>query len=273
MAIRRLATRLCAIFERQGVPGHIALLNGVNQQNGLQRPLSHAAILLHDSGYKQSIETEPMPPSAEIERILRLSPVMPVVVIEEAELAPDLARAFLRGGIRVAEITLRTAAALTAIEAIAREVPEIAVGAGTVLSAEDLHAAASAGAAFAISPGATPSLLAAAASAPIPYLPAVATASDLMQGLAHGYHCFKFFPAGPAGGTAMLKAFSGPFPQARFCPTGGITQESVKAYLDLPNVLCAGGSWLSPADALAARDWKRIEALASRAAASRTQER
>ncbi|HWF97877.1 MAG TPA: bifunctional 4-hydroxy-2-oxoglutarate aldolase/2-dehydro-3-deoxy-phosphogluconate aldolase [Steroidobacteraceae bacterium] len=209
-------------------------------------------------------------PSAEIERILRLSPVMPVVVIEEAELAPDLARALVRGGIRTVEITLRTPAALAAIEAIARHVPEIAVGAGTVLAAEDLRAAARAGATFAISPGATPALLSTAASVPIPYLPAVATASELMAGLAAGYQCFKFFPAGPAGGIAMLKAFAGPFPQARFCPTGGITQESVGSYLDLPNVLCAGGSWLSPADALAARDWKRIETLASRAAASRT---
>jgi 2-dehydro-3-deoxyphosphogluconate aldolase/(4S)-4-hydroxy-2-oxoglutarate aldolase len=152
-------------------------------------------------------------------------------------------------------------------------VPEIAVGAGTVLSADDLGAAASAGATFAISPGTTSALLSAAAAAPIPYLPAVATASDVMQGLAWGHHCFKFFPAGAAGGTAMLKSFAGPFPQARFCPTGGISQESVRSYLELPNVLCAGGSWLSPADALAARDWKRIEALASRAAASRTQER
>lgn len=211
-----------------------------------------------------------MSSSAEIERILRLSPVMPVVVIEEAELAPELARAYVRGGIRVVEVTLRTPAALAAIEAIARHVPEIAVGAGTVLSPEDLRAAASAGATFAISPGMTSALLSAAPSAPIPYLPAVATASELMQGLACGYGCFKFFPAGPAGGVAMLKAFAGPFPQARFCPTGGITQETVKSYLDLPNVLCAGGSWLSPAEALAARDWKRIEALAARAAASRT---
>lgn len=211
-----------------------------------------------------------MSPSVEIERILKLSPVMPVVVIDDASLAPELARAFVRGGIRVVEVTLRTPAALAAIEAIARHVPEIALGAGTVLSIEDLQAAASAGATFAISPGATPALLSSAASAPIPYLPAVATASELMQGLAAGHHCFKFFPAGPAGGPAMLKALAGPFPQARFCPTGGITQDSVKSYLDLPNVLCAGGSWLSPADALATRDWKRIEALASRAAASRT---
>lgn len=195
---------------------------------------------------------------------------MPVVVIEEAEVAPELARAFIRGGLRVIEVTLRTPAALRAIEAIARNVPEIAVGAGTVLSVDDLHAAVSAGATFAISPGSSAALLAAGASGSIPYLPAVATASELMQGIASGYHCFKFFPAGPAGGTAMLKAFAGPFPQARFCPTGGITQDSVRSYLDLPNVLCAGGSWLSPAEALAARDWNRIAALASKAAASRT---
>lgn len=211
-----------------------------------------------------------MQPRADIERILKLSPVMPVVVIEDAQSAPELARAFVRGGIRVVEITLRTSAALHAIEAIAREVPDIFVGAGTVLSAEDLRAAANAGATFAISPGATSVLLEAGTHAPIPYLPAIATASELMAGLAHGYHCFKFFPAGPAGGVAMLKSFAGPFPQARFCPTGGITQETVKSYLDLPNVLCAGGSWLSPADALAAGDWRRIEMLAAKAAASRT---
>lgn len=211
-----------------------------------------------------------MQPRADIERILRLSPVMPVVTIEETDIAPELARAFVRGGVRVIEVTLRTSAALRAIEVIAREVPEISVGAGTVLSTDDLRAAASAGAAFAISPGATSILLEAGTHSPIPYLPAVATASELMAGLGHGYHCFKFFPAGAAGGTSMLRSLAGPFPQARFCPTGGITQETVGSYLALPNVLCAGGSWLSPADALAARDWKRIEALAAKAAASRT---
>ncbi len=211
-----------------------------------------------------------MKPAA-IEDFLRLSPVMPVVVIEDAALAPDLARAFVRGGIRVIEVTLRTPAALKAIEAIARSEPEICVGAGTVLSVSDLHSAADAGAAFAISPGATRSLLEAGLTAsPIPYLPAVATASELMEGLAAGYRCFKFFPAGAAGGIPMLKSLAGPFPEARFCPTGGITQETVRAYLDLPNVLCAGGSWLSPADALAARDWGRIERLAAKAAASRS---
>ena len=205
-----------------------------------------------------------------IEDFLRLSPVMPVVTIEDAAIAPDLARAFVRGGIRVIEVTLRTPAALRAIEAISRAEPDICVGAGTVLSISDLHCAASAGAAFAISPGSTPTLLAGGLHASIPYLPAVATASELMSGLAAGYRCFKFFPAGAAGAIPMLKSFAGPFPDARFCPTGGITQETVGSYLELPNVLCAGGSWLSPGDALAARDWTRIEALAAKAAASRS---
>jgi 2-dehydro-3-deoxyphosphogluconate aldolase / (4S)-4-hydroxy-2-oxoglutarate aldolase len=206
---------------------------------------------------------------ARIENFLRLSPVMPVVTIEDAAIAPDLARALFRGGIRVIEVTLRTPAALGAIEAIARAEPDICVGAGTVLSVSDLDAAASAGATFAISPGATPALLEAGTRAKIPYLPAIATASELMSGLEAGYRCFKFFPAGAAGGIPMLKSLAGPFPDAKFCPTGGITQETVGSYLELPNVLCAGGSWLSPADALAVRDWARIEALAAKAAASR----
>ncbi len=204
-----------------------------------------------------------------IEGVLRLSPVMPVVTIVDAKSAPDLARAFVRGGIRVIEVTLRTPAALEAIEMIARLVPEISVGAGTVVSIADLHAAANAGASFAISPGATPTLLAGGATGPVPYLPAIATASELMVGLAAGYRFFKFFPAGAAGGIPMLKSLAGPFPDARFCPTGGISQETARSYLDLPNVLCVGGSWLTPSDALLARDWGRIESLASQAAASR----
>jgi 2-dehydro-3-deoxyphosphogluconate aldolase/(4S)-4-hydroxy-2-oxoglutarate aldolase len=195
---------------------------------------------------------------------------MPVVTVNDTATAADLARALVRGGIRVIEVTLRTPVALRAIEVIARAVPEITVGAGTVLSVADLQAAATAGAAFAISPGATPALLAAGTTGPIPYLPAVATASELMAGLAAGYRCFKFFPAGAAGGVAMLSSFGGPFPDARFCPTGGISQATVKSYLDLPNVLCAGGSWLTPADAVNRKDWSMIESLASKAAASRT---
>ncbi|HEY6923862.1 MAG TPA: bifunctional 4-hydroxy-2-oxoglutarate aldolase/2-dehydro-3-deoxy-phosphogluconate aldolase [Steroidobacteraceae bacterium] len=208
--------------------------------------------------------------SAAIDKFLRLSPVMPVVTVSDPTTAADLARALVRGGIRVIEVTLRTPVALRAIEVIAREVPEITVGAGTIVSVADLQSSAEAGAAFAISPGTTPALLAAGTNGPIPYLPAIATASELMAGLAAGYRCFKFFPAGAAGGIAMLNAFAGPFPEARFCPTGGISQATVKSYLDLPNVLCAGGSWLTPADAVGRRDWSVIESLASKAAGSRT---
>ncbi len=206
---------------------------------------------------------------ASIAEILRLSPVMPVVTIEEAATAPDLARALVRGGIKVVEVTLRTAPALAAIEAIAREVPEICVGAGTVMSPEDLDLAAQAGATFAISPGATRELLAAGAGFRIPYLPAVATASELMAGLAAGFRHFKLFPANVAGSIQALKAFHGPFAEARFCPTGGIALQTAGAYLELPNVLCVGGSWLAPLDVLRARDWARIESLAREAAGLR----
>jgi 2-dehydro-3-deoxyphosphogluconate aldolase / (4S)-4-hydroxy-2-oxoglutarate aldolase len=208
--------------------------------------------------------------SAAIDKFLRLSPVMPVVTVSDPTTAADVARALVRGGIRVIEVTLRTPVALRAIELIAREVPEITVGAGTVLSVGDLQSSAEAGAAFAISPGATPALLDAGTHGPIPYLPTIATASELMAALAAGYRCFKFFPAGAAGGIAMLNSFAGPFPEARFCPTGGISQATVKSYLDLPNVLCAGGSWLTPGDAVRRKDWSMIESLASKAAASRT---
>lgn len=205
-----------------------------------------------------------------IEKFLRLSPVMPVVTFTDASVAVDVARALVRGGIRVIEVTLRTPVALEAMARIARSVPEITVGAGTVLSGADLKASAEAGAAFAISPGATDALLNAGTSGPIPYLPAIATASELMAGLAAGFRCFKFFPAGAAGGIPMLNALGGPFPDARFCPTGGISQATVKSYLDLPNVLCAGGSWLTPAEAMKKQDWAQIESLAAKAAASRT---
>src|SRR6185437_1397779 len=194
---------------------------------------------------------------------------MPVVTIEDASGAADLARALVRGGIRVIEVTLRTPAALKAIENIASSVPEISVGAGTVVSIADLHAAASAGATFAISPGATPTLLAGAGAGPLPYIPAVATASELMVGVAAGYRFFKFFPASAAGGIPMIKALGAPFPEVRFCPTGGITQQTARSFLELPNVLCVGGSWLAPPEALQSRDWSRIEAIAAQAAATR----
>ena len=206
---------------------------------------------------------------AHIADILQLSPIMPVVTIEDPTGAPDLARALLRGGIRVIEVTLRTSQALRAIEAIANEVPDICVGAGTVMLPEDLNSAANSGAAFAISPGATRELLAAGTNFRIPYLPAVATASELMTGLAAGFRYFKLFPANVAGGIPALKSFYGPFPEARFCPTGGINVQTAASYLEQPNVMCVGGSWLTPGDLLKARDWNRVETLAREAASLR----
>jgi 2-dehydro-3-deoxyphosphogluconate aldolase / (4S)-4-hydroxy-2-oxoglutarate aldolase len=206
---------------------------------------------------------------APIAGILQLSPVMPVVTIEDAATAADLARALVRGGIKVIEVTLRTPQALRSIEVIAAHVPEICVGAGTVMSQVDLGNAANAGATFAISPGATRELLEVGAEFRIPYLPAVATASELMTALAAGYSHFKLFPANVAGGLGALKAFHGPFPDARFCPTGGVTPQTAGSYLELPNVLCVGGSWLTPSDAVRTRDWAKIESLAREAAALR----
>ncbi|HEY8510066.1 MAG TPA: bifunctional 4-hydroxy-2-oxoglutarate aldolase/2-dehydro-3-deoxy-phosphogluconate aldolase [Steroidobacteraceae bacterium] len=204
------------------------------------------------------------------EEILRLSPVMPVVTVDDARVGVNLAQALVRGGIRVIEVTLRKAGALQAIEAIARSVPDIRVGAGTVLSKADLNDAVKAGASFAISPGATPELLEAGAAASVPYIPAIATPSELMIAWNAGYRVLKFFPASVAGGPAMLKALAGPFPAARFCPTGGITPENARSYLELSNVLCVGGSWLAPSAALATGDWGQIEALARQAASLRT---
>ncbi len=202
-----------------------------------------------------------------ISQILQLSPVMPVVTIEDAGTAVDLARALVRGGIRVIEVTLRTDQALRAIENIASKVPEICVGVGTVVSTDDLNLAENAGASFAISPGATRELLDAGLHRGIPYLPAVATASELMSAMAAGYRYFKLFPANVVGGVAALKGFHGPFPEARFCPTGGVSLQTAPDYLKLPNVLCVGGSWITPADALHARDWDRVETLSREAAA------
>lgn len=200
---------------------------------------------------------------------LALSPVIPVVTLPDAGLAGEVARALLRGGIGVIEVTLRSAQGLAAIAAIAREVPQMQVGAGTVLSLADLQAAADAGAAFAVSPGATARLLADARSVSIPYLPAVATASELMAGLEAGYRQFKFFPAAAAGGLSLLRALQAPFPQASFCATGGIDVRNASEYLRLSNVACVGGSWLVPDEALAWRDFARIESLAAAAAALR----
>lgn len=201
-----------------------------------------------------------------VDAVFDRAPVMPVLAIERLEDALPLGRALVDNGLPVLEITLRTAIALEAIALLARELPAAVVGAGTVLSATDLDAVARAGAAFAIAPGSTPGLYAASARATIPFIPAVATASEIMAGLDHGHRRFKFFPAVPAGGAAALRAFSGPFPQVRFCPTGGIDAASAPAFLGLPNVGTVGGSWMVPADRLRARDWDAIAALARAAA-------
>jgi 2-dehydro-3-deoxyphosphogluconate aldolase/(4S)-4-hydroxy-2-oxoglutarate aldolase len=203
----------------------------------------------------------------ELARVMRLAPVIPVVVIEDARAAVPMARALVAGGVPAIEVTLRTAAALDAVRAIAAEVEGAVVGVGTVLGESDLRAACEAGARFAVSPGATPRLLDAAADLPLPLLPGAATASEAMALLERGYRHLKFFPAVPAGGARLLAAWAGPLPQLRFCPTGGIGAASAGEFLALPNVLCVGGSWLTPADKLAAGDWAGIEALA-RAASS-----
>ena len=196
-----------------------------------------------------------------VEEVMTLSPVIAVVTIADAAQAAPLARALVKGGVPAIEITLRTPAALAAIEAAAG-VEGAVVGAGTVLTVQDLRAAAEVGARFAVSPGSTPTLLAEARGAAIPLLPGVATASELMMGLELGYSHFKFFPAEAAGGAAVLKGLAGPFAQAKFCPTGGISLDNGRDYLALPNVLCVGGSWLTPEKLVAAGDWDAIEALA-----------
>lgn len=201
--------------------------------------------------------------------VFALTPVIPVITIANLDDALPLARALSGNGLPVLEVTLRTPCALDAIALIARELPEACVGAGTVLSGKDLDAAIAAGARFAISPGATDRLYRDAADAPIPLIPGIATASELMRGLEHGWQRFKFFPAESSGGIAGLRGLGGPFAQARFCPTGGIDAAKAPAYLALPNVACVGGSWMLPADALAARDWVRIGELARAAAALR----
>lgn len=205
----------------------------------------------------------------DIRSILRVSPVMPVIVIDNPADAVPLARALVAGGIRVLEVTLRTPAALGAIRAIADAVPDAVVGAGTVVGADDLQRATEAGARFAVSPGATPALLRARREAAIPLLPGVMTPSELIQGIEHGYDSFKLFPAAQAGGVGMLKALGGPFPQVLFCPTGGIDAASAPSFLALPNVACIGGSWLCPAERVRAGDWAAITALAQAAAALR----
>jgi 2-dehydro-3-deoxyphosphogluconate aldolase/(4S)-4-hydroxy-2-oxoglutarate aldolase len=200
-------------------------------------------------------------------RIVALAPVIPVIVIEDWKAAAPLARTLAAAGLPAIEITLRTPSAMQAIRAICGEVEGAVVGAGTVLTGDQLEDAAEAGARFAVSPGISPSLLAAATAAALPLLPGAATASEAMALFERGYALQKFFPAAPAGGVAYLKALAAPLPDIRFCPTGGVDAGNAASYLALPNVACVGGSWVAPAEAIAGGDWERIGELAKSAAA------
>ncbi|MFD8641881.1 bifunctional 4-hydroxy-2-oxoglutarate aldolase/2-dehydro-3-deoxy-phosphogluconate aldolase [Streptomyces zaomyceticus] len=197
------------------------------------------------------------------------TPVVPVVVIEDAADAVPLARALVAGGLPLIEVTLRTPAALEAVRAIAAEVPDAVVGAGTVVSAAGVAEAVGAGARFLVSPGWTERLLGAMRESGVPFLPGVSTASEVVALLEKGVDAMKFFPAEAAGGVPYLKSLAGPLPRARFCPTGGVSPANARNYLSLPNVGCVGGTWMLPPDALAARDWARVETLAREAAAVR----
>ncbi|MDX6914611.1 bifunctional 4-hydroxy-2-oxoglutarate aldolase/2-dehydro-3-deoxy-phosphogluconate aldolase [Pectobacterium colocasium] len=201
------------------------------------------------------------------EQILTTGPVVPVIVVNKLEHAVPMAKALVAGGVRVLELTLRTDCAIDAIRAIAKEVPEAIVGAGTVTNPEQLAAVVEAGAQFAISPGLTEPLLKAATAGNIPLIPGISTVSELMLGMDYGLREFKFFPAEANGGVKALQAIAGPFAQIRFCPTGGITPNNYRDYLALKSVLCVGGSWLVPNDALESGDYARITELAREAVA------
>lgn len=196
-------------------------------------------------------------------------PVIPVIVLNRVEDAVPMAQALVAGGVRVLEVTLRTAVALQCMEAIARAVPEAIVGAGTVRSIADAQAAKNVGCKFAVSPGYSSAIGKACVDIDLPLLPGVATGSEVMQANADGYFFLKFFPATAAGGIPMLKALGGPFGDVVFCPTGGITLDTAPQFLALPNVKVCGGSWLTPPDAVAAGDWARIARLAKEASALR----
>jgi 2-dehydro-3-deoxyphosphogluconate aldolase / (4S)-4-hydroxy-2-oxoglutarate aldolase len=207
-----------------------------------------------------------------IRSLLTLAPVIPVLTVDRLEHAVPLAQALSTGGLRVIEVTLRTRVALNAIEAMRKAVPDAVVGVGTLTCREDFIRAGEAGAQFGVSPGLTQALADASREAPFPLLPGIMTPSELIAGMSWGFDTFKLFPAHQAGGIAMLKALGAPFPDIRFCPTGGITRATAPEFLALPNVLCVGGSWVAPADKLRAQDWKAIEQLARDAARLATSE-
>jgi 2-dehydro-3-deoxyphosphogluconate aldolase / (4S)-4-hydroxy-2-oxoglutarate aldolase len=199
--------------------------------------------------------------------ILKLQPVVPVLVVEDAKSAVPLARALVAGGLKAIEITLRTPGALDAVRAVAEEVEGAEVGSGTVLNAAQYEAAVEAGSKFIVSPGTTQELIDAARQSPVPFLPGAATASEVMALREEGYKVLKFFPAEQAGGAAYLKSLSSPLAGTLFCPTGGISLKNANDYLSLPNVICVGGSWVAPKELVAAGDWAGITRLAAEAAA------
>jgi 2-dehydro-3-deoxyphosphogluconate aldolase / (4S)-4-hydroxy-2-oxoglutarate aldolase len=205
----------------------------------------------------------------DVGQLLELAPVVPVVVLHDAEHAVPLAEALLRGGIGIIEVTLRTPAALRGLELIAREVPDMVVGAGTVTTPGQVDAVRNAGARFLVTPGSPEHLLGAALVSGLPLLAGASTVTEMMRLAEHGLTGMKFFPAEASGGRDYLAAVAGPLPGLRFCPTGGITVTTAPDYLALPNVACVGGSWLTPRDAIESGDWARIERLAAEAAALR----
>ena len=204
-----------------------------------------------------------------LDTLAQHGPVIPVIVIERLQDAVPLAQALVAGGVKVLEVTLRTAAALPAMEAIAKAVPEAVLGAGTLRTAADAVAAKNAGCVFGVSPGFTERLSAACHDVDLPLLPGVASASEVMRANDAGHRFLKLFPATAVGGVALLKGLAGPFPDVTFCPTGGISLKTAPEFLGLPNVRVCGGSWLTPADAIAAGDWARITQLAREAQALR----
>ncbi len=201
------------------------------------------------------------------EKDFEAAKVLPVIEIDDADKAEDLAGALADGGLRVLELTLRSDAALPALTRMKKKFPDLIVGMGTILDMEQAKASEAAGADFFVTPGATSPLLAGLAAMNIPTLPGVATLSEAMTAMSYGFDCLKFFPAEPSGGPAVLKAFAGPLPAARFCPTGGISYDKIAAYRALPNVMCVGGSWVAPRDAVVQGDWKSITVNAQRVAA------
>ncbi len=208
--------------------------------------------------------TEPADPSTESAALMRAARLIPVLTIADIAKAVPLARALVAGGVRMLEVTLRTPCGAEAAVAIRDAVPDAIVGFGTVMTRADLERAKDAGMRFAFSPGATPALLDAAADLGIPFVPGVQTASELISAAERGFHTVKFFPAEPAGGIAALKALAGPFPHTRFCPTGGIAEDRIDAWLALPNVVAVGGSWLAPVAEVERGDWDAITARARR---------